>query len=494
MDSAVDNAYSRTREIGGDTSEAFTLGTLELDSILGDALVPGSLLVVAGHPGSGKTTLASTICYANAQRGKKCLYVSFQEHKEKLYSNMKKLGLNLEELEKQGLLFFVKLPLLAKGDAVDSVLSTISESVIKYNPGIVVVDSITPLLKATENDVSARAVLQNFFAELPQLLKGLVVLLAEVPLGLESTKLGDIEFVADVVLILKHKVVQGLLTRYMELRKARGANISVAELPFTITEGKGLVVYGPVVLEEIPAAGTEFIEPPCRVFREVVGSIKRGEVIYMTYPPDARPTKTLAFLVATAAVNGLKVLFISYKSSPRDLRALAKRELVELGVNEEVAEKLVDQYFVFRGINPLGVSLSQLSLLETKIIEEHNPDVVVFHGVDIPAALIETSTWRAGLLNELLYLRKRGVTTIRMGSYDDKYWFNASLADVVVKVSVREVERNGEKSFEYESYVWRRGMDKPLLIGERALVECIAEVREIVKRVHPVAEPAEKAV
>ncbi|MEM2297511.1 MAG: ATPase domain-containing protein [Ignisphaera sp.] len=58
-------------------------GIEALDKMISDALRFPSLVVVAGHPGAGKTTLASSICYANALKNLKCLYLSFQEDKEK---------------------------------------------------------------------------------------------------------------------------------------------------------------------------------------------------------------------------------------------------------------------------------------------------------------------------------------------------------------------------------------------------------------------------
>ena len=41
----------------------YVFGINELDELLGSSLSPRSMVVIAGHPGSGKTTLASTICY-----------------------------------------------------------------------------------------------------------------------------------------------------------------------------------------------------------------------------------------------------------------------------------------------------------------------------------------------------------------------------------------------------------------------------------------------
>ncbi|MEM3926655.1 MAG: ATPase domain-containing protein [Desulfurococcaceae archaeon] len=51
----------------------YKLGIEGLDQVIGESIYPGTLLVIAGHPGTGKTTLSSTICYSNALRRYKCL-------------------------------------------------------------------------------------------------------------------------------------------------------------------------------------------------------------------------------------------------------------------------------------------------------------------------------------------------------------------------------------------------------------------------------------
>ena len=49
-------------------------GIPDLDLILGGGLEPGSLVIVAGAPGTGKTILAQQICFANATPEHKALY------------------------------------------------------------------------------------------------------------------------------------------------------------------------------------------------------------------------------------------------------------------------------------------------------------------------------------------------------------------------------------------------------------------------------------
>ncbi|MEM1800692.1 MAG: ATPase domain-containing protein, partial [Desulfurococcaceae archaeon] len=57
----------------------FVTGIEGLNELFKGAINQPYMIVIAGHPGSGKTTLASKICYSNALLGYKCIYVTFYE-------------------------------------------------------------------------------------------------------------------------------------------------------------------------------------------------------------------------------------------------------------------------------------------------------------------------------------------------------------------------------------------------------------------------------
>jgi len=78
--------------------------------VLGDFVAEPRLVVVAGHPGAGKTTLASYMCYYAMQRGEKCLYISFQEDRDRLYKQLYNIGLDFKRFEDLKQLTFIKLP------------------------------------------------------------------------------------------------------------------------------------------------------------------------------------------------------------------------------------------------------------------------------------------------------------------------------------------------------------------------------------------------
>jgi DNA repair protein RadA/Sms len=70
----------------------YTTGIEELDRVLGGGLVPGSVILVAGDPGIGKSTLLLQAASAYAERGLEVLYVSAEESDRQLQLRSRRLG------------------------------------------------------------------------------------------------------------------------------------------------------------------------------------------------------------------------------------------------------------------------------------------------------------------------------------------------------------------------------------------------------------------
>ena len=62
-----------------DTEERTRTGIKELDRVLGGGIVPGSLVLVGGDPGIGKSTLLLQVCQRLSARKLKILYISGEE-------------------------------------------------------------------------------------------------------------------------------------------------------------------------------------------------------------------------------------------------------------------------------------------------------------------------------------------------------------------------------------------------------------------------------
>src|ERR1700726_4951043 len=78
-------------------------GNTELDSFLSGGFPRGSLILVSGNPGTGKTIFTASFLYQGAaHQGEPGIYVSFSEARQSFFENMKTLGLDFQTLEKDG--------------------------------------------------------------------------------------------------------------------------------------------------------------------------------------------------------------------------------------------------------------------------------------------------------------------------------------------------------------------------------------------------------
>ena len=66
-------------EVSADLAIRTLTGVTELDRVLGDGLVPGAVVLLAGEPGVGKSTLLLEVASRWAQAGRRTLYVSGEE-------------------------------------------------------------------------------------------------------------------------------------------------------------------------------------------------------------------------------------------------------------------------------------------------------------------------------------------------------------------------------------------------------------------------------
>ena len=102
------------------------IGIDELDRVLGGGIVPGSLSLVGGDPGIGKSTLLLQVCQKLASQGRKVLYVSGEESLKQIKIRALRIGEFTDSL----LLF------------CETNLGIIEETIRKVSPEVVIIDSI----------------------------------------------------------------------------------------------------------------------------------------------------------------------------------------------------------------------------------------------------------------------------------------------------------------------------------------------------------------
>ncbi len=116
----------RLGEVSSDVGDRLFVPIEEFSRVLGGGIVPGSIILLGGEPGAGKTTLMSQVCAMLAQELGTVLYVSGEESTRQIKMRADRLGLEAEDLY-----------LLTETN-----LSSILEHVHQLNPTILVIDSI----------------------------------------------------------------------------------------------------------------------------------------------------------------------------------------------------------------------------------------------------------------------------------------------------------------------------------------------------------------
>lgn len=113
-------------EISLENEQRMTTGIQEMDRVLGSGLVRGSLVLVGGDPGIGKSTLLLQVCRNMAEDGRKVLYISGEESLQQIKLRAERIGKFSKEL---------KLLCETNLEIIQSVLE-------KEKPDVVIIDSI----------------------------------------------------------------------------------------------------------------------------------------------------------------------------------------------------------------------------------------------------------------------------------------------------------------------------------------------------------------
>ncbi len=115
----------KLNEVIGKENSRVSTGFDELDRVLGGGLVNGSLVLVGGEPGIGKSTLILQICDKIHGEGK-VLYVSGEESAEQIKIRADRLGINNQDLMFLG----------------ETDMDVIQTAILDMNPKLVIIDSI----------------------------------------------------------------------------------------------------------------------------------------------------------------------------------------------------------------------------------------------------------------------------------------------------------------------------------------------------------------
>ena len=419
------------------------------DEITHGGLPEGRPTLVAGAAGSGKTLFGVEFLVRGAtQYGEPGVLLAFEEARDDLATNVASLGFDLPQLEADGLLAIDTFQLdpadfLEAGQFdLEGQFIRLALAVESVGAKRVVLDTIEVLFSALGNTAVVRSELNRLFRWLKE--RGLtVVITGERGADTESlTRIGIEEFVSDCVVVLDHRVGNGVSTRRLRITKYRGSLHGTNEYPFLITNrGFTVVPVSSLALEY--SASEERVSTGVDDLDEMLGGgIFRGSSVMVSGTAGTGKTSIGVTMAAAACAAGERALLISFEESPAQL----VRNMRSIGLDLDTwrDEGLLQVHSVRAAAFGLEEHLAQLHAL----VEEHEPQLVVLDAVVSLGRHSGGEEVNSVLARDLDLLKSRGITAVMTilahGTSETSHIEISSLVDTWLLL--RNHEANGERN------------------------------------------------
>jgi circadian clock protein KaiC len=225
------------------TDERITSGNADLDAMCNGGLFRDSVVLVSGAAGTGKTLLMTGFVGAGVRTGERCLLFAFEERREQLFRNARGWGVDFETMERDGLLTIVSVyPEVA---TLEDHLVRMTTMIEELRPTRVAVDSLSALERVGTVDG-----FRKFIVSLSAFIKrrGLTALLTSTTptfLGGASHTESHLSTVTDLIILLRHSEVRGMLRRGLVVLKMRGSPHDKDVREFTV-DSRGMHVGTPL--------------------------------------------------------------------------------------------------------------------------------------------------------------------------------------------------------------------------------------------------------
>ena len=299
-------------------------GIAGLDLILGGGLDSGSVVVLAGLPGTGKTILAQQICFARATAEHKCVYyTTLSEPHTKIVQHLSEFAF----FDPQALGSVVEYIHMgdflgpSHQDGLEELVAEIVRKTLDEQPAVVVVDSAKML-----GDFADRRELRRALYDLTALFAqtGTVLLLLGEYTRKELRK--DVVFsLADGIIQLEYEAREPIDRRWLRIMKMRGASQRSGKHTFRI---------GPDGVEVFPRVETLVPAPEAPLSGQVPsgipgldelmgGGARQGDATVVTGPSGAGKTLFGLRWLVEGIERGENCLYVTFQDTAAQLTSVA---------------------------------------------------------------------------------------------------------------------------------------------------------------------------
>jgi len=302
-------------------------GVSGFDAVLGGGLPEFSFNLIAGSPGSGKTTLAQQIMFANATAERPALYFTvlgeptlkmLRYQKEFRFFDPKMIGSAVQ---------YVNLSAESFEQDLNLVLDRVVKEVERTSPGIVIVDSFRTVLgRSTDVAPGGHMTMDNFIQRLSLLLISWEVTSFIIGESAEQEQRNPVFTVADGVFWLSQAADRNSVVRKLQAVKVRGRASMPGLHTFRITEN-GIQVF-PRIPEQQgqrrPASAVRLATGIPGLDELMGGGIPAGDAVMLLGPAGSGKTTFATQFAAEGLRLGESVVIVVFEEYPEEYLARAK--------------------------------------------------------------------------------------------------------------------------------------------------------------------------
>ena len=212
-----------------------------LDGLIEGGLVQGSVTMVTGSTGCGKTIFGTQFLWHGLQKGETCVYITLEEDPTDIKEDVRNFGWDFVKYEKKGLCKII----YHDPAQVNNLPSVMMEEISKLRANRLVIDSSSVLGLNIEKPSQIRRRLFALISALKTHDGCTALVLSEVPEDSKAlSRWGVEEFVVDGVIVLNYLGIGEEYNRSLMIRKMRRTDHGKDIYPFEITD-KGISVRKP---------------------------------------------------------------------------------------------------------------------------------------------------------------------------------------------------------------------------------------------------------
>jgi len=396
-------------------------GVPGLDAILGGGLPEFSFNLIAGQPGSGKTTLAHQLMFALATRERRALFFTvLGEPPLKMLRYQQQFSF-FDPGRINDTIRFVNLADAVTSGRLDEVLARILKEVEAFAPGLVFVDSFRSLLLEASPHAKGGITPQQFLQRLGIQLsswQATTFLIAEEPAAGDSQAIFT---VADGLLSLNQSVYRNSMVRKIQVLKLRGQATSPGIHTFRIT-GSGIEVFPSAIVPGDTEAGPATATAPRRDGRLAMGipgldamlggGLPSGYSLLVAGPSGSGKTILATAFLAEGVRLGEPGVIVAFEQTPSQSWTRTIDDLVRSGKIGLINTRLLD------------LSIDEIVQRLVDLIHRMKATRVVIDslsGFELAVAPTFREDFRESLFRMVSVLSGLGVTVLMTSELEDRY-------------------------------------------------------------------------